>query len=288
MHSHDRTLLASMGFSDPDRKSDVHTLACQYLAQPEVALRLWNRLNPDGARKRPTVKPVEKKEQVKRPWADPKGVDGLFEAKVTEARMEVPILRKNGYLVGFSDILVDISSVSWSGWSESVKAEDSPKNRAGQLLNELRGAHSVRVTLLDDVGIRTTGEVPANLAQRLIDERDELAGVLRSLGVYGYHFSPDEYFLYSPVWWTNKAKMLVEVKVGQTDIAGIIKQMELYKTALDSGVMDRTVVATCYQITKSDLDSLHSAELDHVFLGDGFQEYVRQRRSEPVVQDEGL
>lgn len=277
-----------MGFSDPDRKSDVHTLACQYLAQPEVALRLWNRLNPDGAQKRPKVSSVQKKERVNRPWADPRGVDGFFEAEVTEARMEVPILRKNGYLVGFSDVLVDISGVSWSGWAESVKEEESPRNRAGQLLNELRQKHFVKVELLDDGSIRTTGAVHATLAQRLRDEKEELVCVMRSMHKHDYQFFADKYWLYEPAWFKSKAKMLVEVKVGQTDVAGVIKQMELYKTALDSDVMDRTVVATCYQITQSDRDSLQSAELDHVFLGEGFQEYVKQRRSEPVVQDEGL
>lgn len=35
MHSHDRTLLARLGFSDPDKKDPRHDLACQYLALPE-------------------------------------------------------------------------------------------------------------------------------------------------------------------------------------------------------------------------------------------------------------
>lgn len=37
MHSHDRTLLSRLGFSDPDKKEPRHDLACRYLAQPEVA-----------------------------------------------------------------------------------------------------------------------------------------------------------------------------------------------------------------------------------------------------------
>lgn len=36
MHSHDRTLLAKLGFSDPDKKNPDHDLACLYLSQPEV------------------------------------------------------------------------------------------------------------------------------------------------------------------------------------------------------------------------------------------------------------
>jgi len=32
MHSHDRTMLSKLGFSDPDKKEERHDLACQYLA----------------------------------------------------------------------------------------------------------------------------------------------------------------------------------------------------------------------------------------------------------------
>ena len=33
-HAHDRTLLASLGFADPDKKDQMHDLACEYLSQP--------------------------------------------------------------------------------------------------------------------------------------------------------------------------------------------------------------------------------------------------------------
>ena len=42
MHSHDRTLLASLGFADLDKKNDRHDCACRYLTQPEIALNLVN------------------------------------------------------------------------------------------------------------------------------------------------------------------------------------------------------------------------------------------------------
>jgi hypothetical protein len=40
MHSHDRTLLARLGFSDPDKKDPRHDLACQYLALRENQERM--------------------------------------------------------------------------------------------------------------------------------------------------------------------------------------------------------------------------------------------------------
>lgn len=40
MHSHDRTLLAKLGFADPDKKNPDHDLACLYLRDPETMDRL--------------------------------------------------------------------------------------------------------------------------------------------------------------------------------------------------------------------------------------------------------
>jgi hypothetical protein len=36
-HSHDRTLIASLGFADPDKQDPMHDLACEYLSQPMQA-----------------------------------------------------------------------------------------------------------------------------------------------------------------------------------------------------------------------------------------------------------
>jgi hypothetical protein len=40
MHAHERTLLARLGFADPDRRDPLHDIACRYLAMPEVSLRV--------------------------------------------------------------------------------------------------------------------------------------------------------------------------------------------------------------------------------------------------------
>lgn len=39
-HTKDKTLLASLSFGDKDKKDRRHDLACQYLTQPEVALKI--------------------------------------------------------------------------------------------------------------------------------------------------------------------------------------------------------------------------------------------------------
>ena len=40
MHTHDRTMLARLGFSDPDKREPIHDLACRYLAEPDTVARL--------------------------------------------------------------------------------------------------------------------------------------------------------------------------------------------------------------------------------------------------------
>ncbi len=40
MHTHERTMLARLGFADPDRREHLHDVACQYLAMPCTLRRL--------------------------------------------------------------------------------------------------------------------------------------------------------------------------------------------------------------------------------------------------------
>lgn len=58
MHSHDRTLLASLGFSDPDKKSPLHDLACQFLTLSSSAKRIISMFGcrePDIAQGYPSI-----------------------------------------------------------------------------------------------------------------------------------------------------------------------------------------------------------------------------------------
>lgn len=45
-HSHDRTLLASLGFADPDKREPLHDLACEYLAEPAQSERMVQLVRP--------------------------------------------------------------------------------------------------------------------------------------------------------------------------------------------------------------------------------------------------
>lgn len=85
-HSYDRTLLATLGFADPDRRTSDHDLACEYLrTSPGVMERLVRTCVP------PDVKGLK--------W---------------ESRREVPISKGEGKYkttVGFIDVLVHVEFV---------------------------------------------------------------------------------------------------------------------------------------------------------------------------------
>src|SRR3990167_11074217 len=50
VHAYERTMLAQLGLQDPDRRNSKHTLACQYIAQEEVATRLCQLVMPEEYR----------------------------------------------------------------------------------------------------------------------------------------------------------------------------------------------------------------------------------------------
>jgi hypothetical protein len=109
MHSHDRTLIARLGFSDPDKKNDQHDLACQYLALPENCLRLAKLLEEANA-------PVRVEEHVAQKGAQtgywerrPGRYTRTRNVESCQARLEVPIQKGQGQYattIGFLDVAI--------------------------------------------------------------------------------------------------------------------------------------------------------------------------------------
>ena len=48
MHAHNRTLIAKLGFADPDRKEPLHDAACRYLTTGDRAMRVMRAAFPDA------------------------------------------------------------------------------------------------------------------------------------------------------------------------------------------------------------------------------------------------
>lgn len=133
MHAHDRTLIASLGFADPDKNSPMHDLGCQYLALSQNHERL-GRMLMEGSRMFPNyngprsaygfdtadnskVVPVET-------------MGRLAFDRVGAASLETPIVKGSGQyrtIVGF----LDVSLPYIAQWSETATwSTEAPPNLA--------------------------------------------------------------------------------------------------------------------------------------------------------------
>jgi hypothetical protein len=86
-HSHDRTLLASLAFGDPDKRDQTHDLACEFLSQPAQSERIAELVEPSAE-------------------------------KVVSAATEVPVSKGEGKYkttIGFVDVLINWSGIRREG-----------------------------------------------------------------------------------------------------------------------------------------------------------------------------
>src|SRR4029077_18978947 len=98
MHAYDRTLIASLGFADPDKGEPLHDLACAYIAEPKVVRALFR------------AEPAKKIRMRDHYNGDGRRFDGVIGQKTTYgAQLEVPLLKGRGRYqttVGFLDALL--------------------------------------------------------------------------------------------------------------------------------------------------------------------------------------
>jgi hypothetical protein len=115
MHSHDRTLLAKLGFADPDKSEPIHDLACRFLTEPEQALKLIGLVDP-----RPTER-----------WNSRIGKQEPYDPSLVlkQRSVEQPISKGVGQYkttIGFIDGLI---SYSW----QHPEEDEYDKNKSGKV-----------------------------------------------------------------------------------------------------------------------------------------------------------
>lgn len=128
MHSHDRTLLAKLGFNDADRKDPIHDLASQYLALPQHVERILRMCGWGRDIERVMMKcPVCGSAELRDPGAPTAGCgtwstqrarcDGILEPVYPPGRLLLPkpalerlISKGTGHYsstIGFADLYID-------------------------------------------------------------------------------------------------------------------------------------------------------------------------------------
>jgi hypothetical protein len=129
-HSYDRTLLARLGFADPDKTDPKHDLACQYLANDEQSRKLAEQVCEFGRHE----------------WTEKAFSDRVEKAQVS---FEVPVSKGEGRYkttIGFLDLLIkyyiEVLDSSWpdqSYWERRhlvVEVKSSPVS-AQEILRQI-------------------------------------------------------------------------------------------------------------------------------------------------------
>jgi hypothetical protein len=129
MHAHDRTLIAKLGFADPDKKDDLHDLACRYIGTKAVANRLASLIYP--AQQKPLKRTASGSYRMDGEMHYGEYVfDGVIDSPAAifhRVNYEVPVSKGEGQYkttIGFMDVelICVVSSVS----RFSVIVDDRP------------------------------------------------------------------------------------------------------------------------------------------------------------------
>lgn len=194
-HSHQRTLLARMGFGDPDLKLPKHDVAVQYISEPQILSRLFEKL----------IAPSITSHRILDITGHVTGVKA-----VTDVKSEIMLTKGAGAYastVGF----IDLTAVCHYGF----KVDDE---RAG-MFTESYG----------DSFVKRTANGSARLVVEVKITPETTAAILRQIGVYR-EFQPSEWRNgYEPAYWI----VATDFPITQQDALQLI-QSNVYHVKLGS------------------------------------------------------
>lgn len=241
VRTHERTLLQQMGYMDRDRADPLHYLACKYVRLPEVHERLAGLAYAD-------VLARDCEHYLGR----------VFKGDVSYLSVEDLLRRER---------VVELHTY----------APDTPRFRQTSALVE----HAIRrpngfVVGFVDALLENSWIYPYTRSFRLQEQRargphGNECGEWIDVGASS---SPDE-------GRTSETRVdgfvvAVEVKIGETPVDEIVKQLGVYRSCLDA----RFVVATAFDVTVSDAEVLRAAGAVHVRLGPRFVHFAQKALTE--------
>lgn len=273
----DRTLLQTLGFDDPDRKNEEHDLACRFMVQPETMAKLAQVLNvhPSDAYFRP-------------PYSD------VVATSEHLGHVEVPIMRGQGYHIGFLDAAV---TLCWhmAGMHDAGRAKTHeelirevgtvppmddrralptpPWLSAGfgageshRWVQEARGLRGADVeSTRRSEAVRKFNLLHAEISK---ERHAPIEAYRERIRIAGHERLPDPRPHES---WTSPDRVGIEVKIGPTPIGSAIKQIKLYQQYWHARSW---VLATRLAITAADREALRSEGIVHIRLAAGFDAYL--------------
>lgn len=289
MHSHDRTLLAKLGFADPDKKDRRHDLACQYLALPENAERLarlalgWSDL--EAVLPRATY-PFHR--EVCR-W---RCLESATRIKVTP-KLEVPLSKGDGQYkttIGFLDVAVGASL--WRterGEFEEDAQETTQMAFAEWMRRRPEGWHSThfqdgrwcRVEESNEFASACNRSMTWDAAAEVyrcphgheLRPSPESRPASRKVKVWRPGTIPEEQ--------VTRRDVGVEVKANPVGVGDILRQVALYRE--HAPTFAAWCIATTYAPSALDVQTMRDANIVHVRLGPKFDEWAKAQMQAPTV-----
>lgn len=321
MHSHDRTLLAKLGFSDPDKKDERHDLACQYLGLPEnrgrlTSFVLGDRLKEGSAK-----------------WQEGYEIyegTNTFTLNMGSPTLEMPVSKgRDQYktTIGFIDLTmpykINKTSVGtclmfWSlgALNELGHYLDSTgKISGGSLYRSLdlnlpwrqlyfSERKSDFITLLQELGqldrilnkrCDWTGRPGESAEEKKLREANnkeiedarptviEKANALKKKQIQAKY----QYRITSDE--DLSGSVFVEVKIAKVGVGDILRQIGLYREYLPEenrhGKLNAWIVATSFPLHKDDVAALRGERIHHIRLGEKFDKWVESRKAETPDPD---
>jgi hypothetical protein len=275
-HSHDRTLLARLGFADPDKREPRHDLACQHLALPENHERLARMMaEPMWAK---SAGPGKRVDRVYCPHVGG-DVNRTFRFERTFERLAplAPALEvligkgEDQYrtTVGFLDAVLPFTFVevrrgefdgAWVA-AEHIEArvpKYNPRDADGRVKVERCDLPEEHRTAFPARGVYVEARVEGN-------------GFICSVPLYrasSRAASEEE---------IHKSRIAVEVKIGRVGVGEVLRQIGLYREHMRSAYW---VVAAPYTLDATDLATLRAAGVAFVRLGPKFDAWCAARAAE--------
>jgi hypothetical protein len=294
-HAHDRTLLSSLAFGDPDKKEPLHDLACQYIARPEV-VRAMGRTHKHSF----TVSPCEGWEQ--HPTLEKHWYRGQ------EVLPEIEIASRPGQTVQ-RDLPIEVSSAAFD--SMLVKGEGryattigfidvvitqhvtffgcETKKQTGFCVFETRAEAEQYLKLwgkgmyADDYLTKVDAVSEASLKREVqhdwrAQERIAQEG-LTAPAPEGWR-TPKFLSISDRNTRERIPSLFVEVKIKEVSLGDVLRQVNLYRgyAGLQYGATD-WLVACAFEMSSSFVDGLRSQNIQAVHLGENFRKWAAQQRS---------
>lgn len=262
MHSHDKTLLASLGFADSDKKDNRHDLACQYLIDEDRAMALSTLFRDETCKD---------------------GVDWSMIGAQTEFHLSKGE-GKYQSTIGFLDAVIHFEY--YQHYETDLMHSTYSKEAA------IMAFQADLTSALRDTGVYFSGEINVRYkpecqnfssyvrtsSYAADDKVEQVMAVIEPL--IERHRSEIGSFAQ-----TKKSRaaldIVVEVKIHPLSVGALLRQIELYRSYYQGRGKTVWVVATAFDMDAADVGLLKNQNITHVRLGAKFDEYVKTREQAP-------